>query len=354
MPAIGKNDVAAYAQLAAKEQLVPQKVPAFSDTAKPGVLFATDPPGGTEVAAGSKVKMLVSAGVPNLAFDDSNNVLQVNGFNGKRLKAFAKSPSKEKDPAFSPDGTRIVYVSGRRLLLGKTDDPGGKATALTTDSEQFADPAFAPTVTANILAANRIKDKDGDLCIGEVGAQGYQRACIADPSFSTSRLVRWAPDGKSVFVFGVKLNNGIPTGTFGMVRYTTKKPFSPNARDYGRGSFVTDNSQINKGAIDLAISPDNETMAVLANFETDGEFVLFLTKPGDFELNEAKKHDIIGCKVNWRPDSLEMVVVQSENCSKAPVGEIIRVNRRDPRRQFTITSGGDNPEYQPTFTEDGE
>ena len=353
VPAIGDNDAAKYAQLAAKDGLVPVKVLAFSDTAKPGVLFGTEPPGGTEVAGGSKVKLLVSAGIPRLAFDDSKNILLIEGSNGKRLPALAKSPSNEKDPTFSPDGTRFVFVSGRRLLLGETDKPAGKTLALTTDSEQFADPVFAPTLDANVLASTRKTGDDADLCIGSIGADGYKRACIADKSFSTSRLIRWAPDGKSLFVFGSTRANGNAAGTFGMVRYTTKTPFSAKAADYGKGKFVTDTSGFNKGAIDLSLSPDGEAMAVVANFETPG-FVLYLTKPGDFELAEAKRFDIVSCKAAWRPDSLELVIVQSEDCNGSPVGTLLRVNRRDPRRQFSLKIGGDNPEFQPTIAEDGK
>ena len=66
---------------------------------KKGTLIGTIPPAGTKLAEGAKIKLLVSAGFPQLAYDDGKNILLANGANGKRLPAIAKGPQEETDPS---------------------------------------------------------------------------------------------------------------------------------------------------------------------------------------------------------------------------------------------------------------
>ena len=64
--------------------------------AKRNTLFATEPPGGTTVKAGTKVTLLVSAGFPQLAFDNDKNVLLVNGANGQKFDPIADGPGARR------------------------------------------------------------------------------------------------------------------------------------------------------------------------------------------------------------------------------------------------------------------
>ena len=97
-------------QKAADAGLTPVQADVVLGHAKAGELFGTDPPGGTEVKAGSEVKLLVSAGFPQIAYDNGKDVLLVNGADGKRLGTIAKSPRIEKEPdASGPlDGSAIA------------------------------------------------------------------------------------------------------------------------------------------------------------------------------------------------------------------------------------------------------
>ena len=130
---------------------MPETVNQFSGKKK-GTLIGTIPPAGTKLAEGAKIKLLVSAGFPQLAFDDGENVLLANGANGKRLPAIAKGSQQETDPAWSFDGTQVAYASDRRVFLknlAKKDEP---AVPLTAPDEVFSDLAWAPTVDLNLLA----------------------------------------------------------------------------------------------------------------------------------------------------------------------------------------------------------
>ena len=342
VPAIGKDDLEAYAAKIGELKLVPKKVLAFSDTAKPGTLFGTDPPGGTKLAAGEAVDLLVSAGFPQIAFDTAESIILINGATGKKIETIAKSPEPEKDPAFTFDGSRIAFVAGKRIMLASRTKPDDPPVPLTTNAQQFVDPAFAPDAEKTVLAATRIQNKDGDLCVGAVDASGWHPRCIHE-DFSTSRVMHWGPDGKSIFTFGINKSGG-----FGMVQYKSDQAFSDDAADWGKGKFITTTSKAGKGAIDLAISPNGKHMAVATNFESDN-FQLHLAKPGDFELSKAKLLPVRACKLNWRPDSQEMIVAQGDDCSNADVFDLARIPVNDPKRAFTLKLGGDNMVYQPVL-----
>ena len=88
----------------------PVKVTEFS-AKKKGTLIRTEPPAGTKLEAGDKVKIVVSGGFPELTYDDGKNILLANGANGKRFPAVAKGPTEDTDPTFSADGTKIAYVA---------------------------------------------------------------------------------------------------------------------------------------------------------------------------------------------------------------------------------------------------
>src|SRR5215217_4863028 len=179
LPALAGAPVAEAAQKAADAGLVPEQVNQFSDKKK-GELIGTEPPGGTKLPAGSKVKLLVSAGFPSLAFDDGKNVKLVNGANGKSLGAIAKGSQIETDPTFSFDGTKVAFRGGKRVFVKDLEKKDATPVALTSESEQFSDLAWAPTLDSNVLAMLRKKGEDQDLCVGQITGDGMEPECIPD------------------------------------------------------------------------------------------------------------------------------------------------------------------------------
>ncbi|MGH2969888.1 MAG: PASTA domain-containing protein, partial [Solirubrobacteraceae bacterium] len=315
IPAIAGASLDDFAQTLADDGLVPEAKRVF-DASDPGTLFATEPPGGTKAAAGDKVTLLVSAGFPQLAFDDEKNVLLVNGANGKRLPAIAKSPTREKDPAWSPDGERVAYQGAGRVFLKDMTKPDAPAISLTSDDEDFADLAWAPTADLNLIAMTRRKGDEADLCLGQVTGDGMTVRCLAEPDITVARAVHWAPDGKTIIAVG----SDAP-GSFGMVRWRSRKAFSPDPNDWGKGRIVTDTSKTNEGVYDAAISPDGRRLALVSN-QGGGPFQLYLAKAGDFLLTNAKPTGVRACKVVWRSDGKELVVVQADEACAEPNGEL--------------------------------
>jgi beta-lactam-binding protein with PASTA domain len=340
IPAIEGAPLDEFAQKLADDGLVPEAKRVFSEE-KLNTLFATEPPGGTTVKAGTKVQLLVSAGFPQLAFDDDKNILLVNGANGRRLDPIAKSSAKEKDPAWSPDGTRMAYTGNGRVFLKNLEDKEEPAIALTGPDETFSDLAWAPTADLNLLAMSRLKGEDRDLCLGQITGDGMTTQCIADDSFQIGTTIRWSNDGKTILGLGVKA-----LGEFGIVRYRSKKAFSPEAGDWGKGRIVTDTSKTNEGVIDAALSPDGRRLALVSN-QGGGPFQLYLTEAKDFLLTNPRETNVRACKAAWRSDGRELVVVQADEICREDVGELVRLPVNDPRSQEQLNAAGDNPVFQP-------
>ena len=93
----------------------------------------------------------------------------------------------------------------------------------------------------------------------------------------------------------------------------------------------------------MAISPDGKRAAFVANFDSD-VFQLYLGKPKDFLLTDAKPQGVRACKVAWRSDGKELVVVQADAVCSEPNGELVRMTAAKPRTSQTQLGGsGDNP-----------
>jgi Tol biopolymer transport system component len=299
------------------------------------------PPGGTKAAAGDKVTLLVSAGSPQLAFDDDKNIQLVNGATGKKLDPIAKGPAPEKDPTYNPDGSRVAYIGSGRVFLKNMEKPDSPAISLTPEGDEYGDPAWAPTTDVNLLALARTKGADSDLCLGQITRDGMTPRCIAEPKFQVGRSIHWAPDGKTIVAFGVR-----QLGEFGMFRWRSKKPFSTDPNDWGTGKLVTDVSKNNEGVLDAAFSPDGTQLALASN-QGGGPYQLYLAKAGDFLLTNAKPTGVRACKIAWRSDGEALVVVKADKDCQESVGSLVRLPVKNPKEQTELGFNGDNPVFQP-------
>jgi dipeptidyl aminopeptidase/acylaminoacyl peptidase len=298
------------------------------------------------VDAGTAVTIFVSAGAPLLAFDDDEDILVVDSGTGRRRDPIARGTAIEKDPAWSFDGSSVVFTSGDegggQVMLANRERPDATPIALTPEGRRYSDLAWAPTLDRNVVAMARRADPTIDLCFGLIRQRQAMRiSCKEEPDFIIGRKISWAPDGKSVFAFGATNDQT----EFGILQWTTEKAFSPRESDWSEGEFITDTSRQGRGVIDAALSPDGERLAVVSGSATGG-FQLFFAKPDDFKLTDADRPGVRACKVIWRPDGRELVVVQSDDCG-ADTGELVRLPADSPRDQRSLKLGGDNPTFQP-------
>jgi beta-lactam-binding protein with PASTA domain len=335
IPAIDGAATEEYAQKISDLKLVPETKTAFSD-AEAGTLFDTDPKAGQTAKEGEKVTLLVSGGFPSLVFDNDEDVLRVNGASGAKLPPIAKSSAQEKDPAASPDGTRVVYARDDQLVLANIDKLDSSPRRLTPDGEQYADPAWAPTADEDVLAFGRVNaDGDRDLCFGQITRDGVTPDCIIDPDVSVGSMFHWSQDGKTIFAAGVS------DTADGVVRWRSDRAFSTEPGDWRGGKIV------NEDARDAALSPDGKTLAVAAHTAEDRPYELYFTKPNNVELTNAKSTTVRACKIAWQPDDRAVIAVQADETCREDVGTLVTVPVDDPKNFEGLKANGDNPVFLP-------
>jgi beta-lactam-binding protein with PASTA domain len=346
LPAVAGAKVDTYAKKIADLGVVPETSKQFNN-AVPGTLFATDPPGGTKVAKGQKVKLLISVGQPQVVFSNGKDILRIDGANGKKFPPVADSTSAiEKDPTYSADGTHVAYTSDGQVFLVDLTKKNSAPIALTPAGVQYSNLAWAPVADRNVLALERTDQTtgDSDLCLSQITKDlPITVNCIVEPDFTVSRSLHWSPEGTEILGFGVKEVN-----TFGIVRWKAHqgKAFSADIADWSKGHFVTDISKPRKGALDAAISPDGKQMAIISN-EGTAAFRLWLVKRGDFLLTDAKPTPDRACKVTYRGDGKEVMIVQADALCQEEVGSLLRVSVADVNQHQELSPVGNDPVYQP-------
>jgi dipeptidyl aminopeptidase/acylaminoacyl peptidase len=264
----------------------------------------------------------------------------------------ADGPQVETDPTYSADATHAAYIADGRVMLKDLTKKNAAAVPLTPAGDDYSNLSWAPTVDVNALAMTKsiggdaTTAKDTDLCLAQITKDALRPQCITEPGFSVIRATHWAPNGKSILAPGVK-NDG---SAFGIVRWRLKagkKAFSTDPGDWGKGHFVTDLSQKGKGALDAEVSPDGKRLAVIANFGS-GAFRLWLANdPNDFLLTSATLTPVRACKLAWRGDSKELMVIQSSAICSEEVGSLVRVPVDQVRNEKTLNPSADDPSYQP-------
>jgi len=332
----GQTLQAAAASLAAAG-LLPTEVPRI-DAAPAGTLLGTAPASGAQAPRGGHVRLFVSAGFSALIFDTSDGLMEVTS------ATTAPSPLPgtnrgDDEATWSADGTHVAFRSGSDILLAQ---PGQAATPLVQAGagQAFHDPSFAPQ--GHVLAFVRRTSTSSSLCFVDVQASVGPPSCVSDPAFVLGRSVSWSADGRQIVAAGQA--KGQPN-RFGLVLYRSSRPFSASAADWGKGTFATDTSRPNVGALSGAFSPDGKSLAAAANF--GGSFQLYVTKAADVGLRAAKQLAVPACQVAWASDSVQVVVTQTPNCTTDARGALIRLDPADPTKITPVAPVGGHPAWQP-------
>ena len=340
VPSFDGQTINAYLRAIASAGLVPDVVRAISPEPL-GTVLDVSPRPGLELAAGDRVRVRVAAGVPSLTFDTGKVVRVFDLRNGRSAREAAPPQGNAVEPSWSPDGRRVLYRVGRRLLLVSAN-LADRGRVVYEGKTRYAAATFAPAPAEDVVALVRRNGGDGDLCFGAVGLSQLRPRCIADPKWDLGRQISWRAGGRELLVFGVR--RGKP-GTFGMLRYRSTVPFSTNPADW-RGALATDTSVSGRGVIGATYSPDGSSVALVTNVGLP-RFQLRVTTPGDLRHPSAPSLPVRACEAAWRPDGGELAVVQSDGACSKPLGQIVRVDPDAPRSTTSVTSGGRHPSYQP-------
>lgn len=207
--------------------------------------------------------------------------------------------SNETEPAWSPDGLRLAFVSDRAgskdIYVMNLD--GSDLVQLTDDPANDTSPVWSPDGTAIVF----VSDRDGNRNIYFMTAKGLaQRAVTIDPKEDLHPT--WSPDGQAVAFVHV-----LPHDVDGPVPFTEVfvvdtrgQPVPPHVRGYMWTSW------------DVAWSPDGTMFAYATRMEgpdsLDGYYFIQLSDAaGSSRISnyQADSHKDLRSPA-WSPDSRQI------------------------------------------------
>ncbi|MEP6947099.1 MAG: LamG-like jellyroll fold domain-containing protein [Acidobacteriota bacterium] len=239
--------------------------------------------------------------------------------------------STDKSPDWSPDGSQIVFTSGRdrpdnltyvqEIYLMNADGTNQRRLTFTGDTIQNQSPKFSPDGTKIVYAS---RDQTGGSPNGRIKILN-----IADLSVTTTAIeyiyfyyessVDWSPDGTSlIFSDGSEIYTSDTSGAnqtlvLGSANAVESPSFSPNGQKIvystnnniytanANGTNVTAVSSTNDGNDEQpAWSPDG-TKIVFVSYR-DNDFKLFVVNAdGTNETEVVSSTDLYFTSPSWQP-----------------------------------------------------
>ncbi len=194
------------------------------NAAKVGTVVGTNP---AQVKAGQTVQIIVSAGLPPIAYSDGKSIYTMDAVNGKSVK-IAASGDTEDEPTWQPNGSLVAYRRGPsnnpnagKIWMVDIAKGGTSARDMTAGPDDRR-PAFAPNgkTIAFIRRTTSGSTTDGDLCFVTVGSTLHQGVCIKDPKFNVDRPT-WSADGRAILVV---VPDPVNANQIELGEYTTATP----------------------------------------------------------------------------------------------------------------------------------
>jgi hypothetical protein len=99
--------------------------------------------------------------------------------------------------------------------------------------------------------------------------------------------------------------------------------------------------------LDAEVSPDGKKLALVSNQGSSAYRLWIAEDPKDFAMSSAKQTPVRACKVTWRGDSQEVIVVQGDAGCREDIAVITRVPINSVRTGKELNAAGDDPSFQP-------
>jgi hypothetical protein len=102
--------------------------------------------------------------------------------------------------------------------------------------------------------------------------------------------------------------------------------------------------------LDAEVSPDGKRLALVSNEGSKAYQLWLADDPEDFALSSAQRTPVRACKVTWRGDSKELLIIQGDARCSEDVAVVQRVGVNDLRNPKELNPSGDDATYQPLNT----
>ncbi len=307
-------------------------------TTDSGTVLHVNPEVGTKADEGDVVTVDASGGPAPVAVEEGPVVHVYNPVGGKELYRLPQPRGSAAEPSYMPGGTQVLYRSGTRFILA---DDGKDAEFRTVYAGP--DTLIRPTVASDgtTVAMIRREEGDGDLCLGRLDLPDLGRLCLPDDGWDLNGRISWRPDGKAILVSARRQDN---PSVFAVRQYRTRNAFTIDPLRWS-GRTATPIGSPGKGVKVAVYSVHGRRIAAITNLETD-RFEVVFAGVRDLRLVQPIATGTQACDVAWRPDGLEVTIVQSDDACSQPLGKLIRFRRETPKATSPVADKGRNPAYR--------
>ena len=343
----GRQPVAEAAQKAADAGLVPEKVTEFSGKKK-GELIRTEPARGHQ-ARGGREGQAASSPAASRSWR-TTTARTCCSSTAPTASAPPRSPRarrSETDPTFSRrrhEGR--LRRQPARVRQGPARSPTRRRSALTDGGREVQRPG---------VGADGRPQRARD-----VHATRARRATTPTRTSACCRSPRTQPPPQCINEPGFNVRQDRPLGARRQVDLRARHQAAADrvrhraleveegvlARRQGLGQGqvrAPTSRRPARACIDVAISPDGKRWPRSPTSTADA-FQLYLGKPKDFLLTDAKPQGVRACKVAWRSDGQEVVVVQADELLPArPTASSCACRSTNPRGQQQIWASRRQP-----------
>ena len=278
------------------------------------------------------MQLLVSVGQPQVVFTNEKDIKRVDGRNGAPLDPIAEGPQEEEDPTYN------AARHARRLHRRRPRDAQGPDQEGRQGRARSRRPARSSATSrgrrpadTNLIAMNS-ENADGtrDMCLARRRAEG-------DDSSTASRRRGCCPTARSTGT-RTAARSSRTRSRHRSTRRRRRSASRAGALKKDKPAFSAERRRLEhragscpnvekpgKGVLDAAISPDGKQLAVVSN-QGSSFFKLFLTDARRLQARgRAKGTPIRACKVAWRGDSQELIVVQADAGCAEQTGALVAV-----------------------------
>ena len=333
-PVTGLTLAAALEALRAKG-LSPETVREISDEPVGRVLGTS--PGKGKLPKDGKVVVRVSAGFPVIAYDDGSRLRVARGRDGAGARRMpVDGEGRKTQPAWTPDGSRLVYRAGSekegRLWIAPVGKDGVArgGRPLTEAGHDDRRPAVSPDGTTVAFARGDETRSAHRLCF--VAVTGGPVRCAPDIGVGLSRPT-WSRDGRTLAAV---------TDTDLAVTFTRS------------GGAWRSNGQLLidlRGTIKHVAWSSTGRLAIAVVPRTAGSPTVYVAAADALTAPKPLAFTGTACELAWRPDGRELAVagreVEGRVCGDSgEAGAAVRLSL-DGRSSVPLGGGIVNPAFRP-------